>query len=68
MYLLLQTPFSLAALIIRVALGVVMFPHGAQKVLGWFGGSSFADAVPPGKGHPNPSSWEGIISLVTGPP
>jgi putative oxidoreductase len=41
MYLLLQTPFSLAALIVRVALGVVMFPHGAQKVLGWFGGGGF---------------------------
>lgn len=24
--------------LIRVALGLVMFPHGAQKVLGWFGG------------------------------
>ena len=24
--------------ILRIALGVVMFPHGAQKVLGWFGG------------------------------
>ena len=23
-------------------LGVVMFPHGAQKVLGWFGGHGFA--------------------------
>lgn len=22
----------------RAALGVVMFPHGAQKLLGWFGG------------------------------
>lgn len=22
----------------RIALGVVMFPHGAQKALGWFGG------------------------------
>jgi putative oxidoreductase len=22
----------------RIALGVTMFPHGAQKVLGWFGG------------------------------
>jgi putative oxidoreductase len=25
----------------RIALGVVMFPHGAQKVLGWFGGFGF---------------------------
>lgn len=26
------------ALVARLALGIVMFPHGAQKVLGWFGG------------------------------
>ena len=25
-------------LIIRVILGIVVFPHGAQKLLGWFGG------------------------------
>ena len=25
-------------LILRVFLGAVMFPHGAQKLLGWFGG------------------------------
>jgi putative oxidoreductase len=24
--------------LIRLALGLVMFPHGAQKLLGWFGG------------------------------
>src|SRR5713226_3545854 len=41
MYLLLHTPFSLAALIVRIALGVVNFPHGAQKVLGWFDGPGF---------------------------
>lgn len=29
------------ALIARVALGVVVFPHGAQKLLGWFGGYGF---------------------------
>jgi len=34
----LRTDNSPAQLFIRVALGVVMFPHGAQKVLGWFGG------------------------------
>lgn len=27
------TPF-----LIRLTLGIVMFPHGAQKALGWFGG------------------------------
>jgi putative oxidoreductase len=24
-----------------LTLGIVMFPHGAQKVLGWFGGNGF---------------------------
>jgi putative oxidoreductase len=27
--------------VLRVALGVAMFAHGAQKVLGWFGGNGF---------------------------
>jgi len=30
-----------AATIARVALGLVMLPHGAQKLLGWFGGHGF---------------------------
>jgi putative oxidoreductase len=34
----LSTDNDPAALIMRLALGLVMFPHGAQKVLGWFGG------------------------------
>ncbi len=38
---LLWTPHDRAALVARVALGVVMFPHGAQKALGWFGGEGF---------------------------
>jgi len=27
--------------ILRITLAVVIFPHGAQKVLGWFGGHGF---------------------------
>lgn len=29
------------ALIIRLTLGIVIFPHGAQKLLGWFDGYGF---------------------------
>lgn len=36
--LLFQTNNSVATLLVRVALGAVFFPHGAQKALGWFGG------------------------------
>jgi putative oxidoreductase len=38
---LLKTNDSFAPLIARLTLGAVMFPHGAQKVLGWFGGYGF---------------------------
>src|SRR5260221_3550270 len=38
---LLKSNDSLSSFIARVALGVVMFPHGAQKALGWFGGYGF---------------------------
>ena len=39
---LLKTENDAAALVLRLGLGIVMFPHGAQKVLGWFGGSGLA--------------------------
>lgn len=41
MSLITKTDNSLGAFFIRVFLGVVIFPHGAQKVLGWFGGGGF---------------------------
>jgi putative oxidoreductase len=36
-----QTDDSWTGLILRLTLGLVMFPHGAQKLLGWFGGFGF---------------------------
>lgn len=36
-----DTDESWSGLILRVTLGLVMFPHGAQKLLGWFGGFGF---------------------------
>jgi putative oxidoreductase len=35
---LLLTKDDVSTLVLRLFLGVVIFPHGAQKVLGWFGG------------------------------
>lgn len=34
-----------ALAIIRIVLGVIFFMHGAQKVLGWFGGGGLAGTV-----------------------
>jgi putative oxidoreductase len=36
---------STATTLLRVALGVVMFAHGAQKMLGWFGGYGFSGTM-----------------------
>lgn len=37
----LSTSASPINTILRVALGVVVFPHGAQKLLGWYGGYGY---------------------------
>ncbi len=39
---LLRTSADHGALVIRTTLALVMFPHGAQHALGWFGGYGFA--------------------------
>src|SRR6266852_476368 len=38
---LVATDGSVVPLVLRLRLAVVMFPHGAQKMLGWFGGHGF---------------------------
>jgi putative oxidoreductase len=40
-----QTDEAWSSLILRVMLGVVMFPHGAQKLLGWYGGFGFGGTM-----------------------
>ena len=42
---LLATNDSTVLLAQRAVLGAVMFPHGAQKLLGWFGGHGFDATV-----------------------
>jgi putative oxidoreductase len=36
------TDTGFSGTILRIVLGAVMFPHGAQKLLGWFGGGGFS--------------------------
>lgn len=40
-----KTSNNLAPTILRLVLGFVFFLHGAQKTLGWFGGSGFSKTV-----------------------
>jgi len=42
---LIRTDADLATLVLRVMLGVVFFPHGAQKLLGWYGGNGFSGTL-----------------------
>jgi putative oxidoreductase len=39
------TDDSWTGLILRLTLGLVMFPHGAQKLLGWYGGFGFDGTI-----------------------
>jgi putative oxidoreductase len=36
-----STPNDLTLTVVRLVLGIVFFAHGAQKMLGWFGGYGF---------------------------
>lgn len=42
---LLASDRDVATTLARVTLGLVMFPHAAQKMFGWFGGGGFAGTV-----------------------
>jgi uncharacterized membrane protein YphA (DoxX/SURF4 family) len=39
------TDDSTATSILRLVLGIVFFAHGAQKMLGWFGGPGFSGTI-----------------------
>jgi putative oxidoreductase len=45
MHKILHTNESLAAMIVRIVSGIILFPHGAQKLLGWFGGYGFSGTM-----------------------
>jgi putative oxidoreductase len=56
-----KTNDSWGGLILRVVLGSVIFAHGAQKLLGWFGGLSLQAGVGPMR----ESSWS-IVTVQKG--
>jgi len=42
---LVRTDNDLATAVLRLVLGVIFFAHGAQKLLGWFGGYGFTGTM-----------------------
>lgn len=42
---LISTRENYSSLVLRLMLGFVLFPHGAQKMLGWFGGYGFSGTL-----------------------
>jgi putative oxidoreductase len=60
---LLRTDPDFAALFMRLALGLVMLPHGAQKVLGLFGGHG-ASATIQGFAKMGLPSWVTVLVMA----
>jgi putative oxidoreductase len=73
---LIATTDDSAIAVARIVVGLVMFPHGAQKVLGWFGGYGFGptlDAFTQQMGIPAPlallafaAEFLGGLALILG--
>jgi putative oxidoreductase len=65
-----ETDNDSAALVLRLMLAVVFFPHGAQKVFGWFGGAGFSgtmDAFTVKMGIPGVFAFLAILAESAGP-
>ena len=64
-----QTDGSIVPLVLRLTLAVAMFPHGAQKTLGWFGGHGFKGAMGfmTKSGIPGPLAVLAIMAEFLGP-
>jgi putative oxidoreductase len=65
---LLSTDLSVIQLVLRWTLAIVIFPHGAQKVLGWFGGYGFKGTMGYfGQKFPAPLGFLAIMAEFLGP-
>jgi putative oxidoreductase len=63
------TDGTLVPFVLRLALAVVMFPHGSQKVLGWFGGHGLRGTLGffGSQGIPMPLALLAIAAEFLGP-
>jgi putative oxidoreductase len=63
------TDASVIQLLLRLTLAIVIFPHGAQKALGWFGGHGFKGTMGffTGQGFPAPLGLLAIAAEFLGP-
>jgi putative oxidoreductase len=57
----LRTHHDVGLTVLRLVLGIVFFAHGAQKVLGWFGGYGFSATL---QGMSSMGLPKGIVLLV----
>ena len=65
-----HTQADWAGLILRLVLALVIFPHGAQKVFGWFGGYGYAGTMQfftQQIGLPTPVAFLSIMAEFVGP-
>jgi putative oxidoreductase len=65
-----QTRAQYAPALARIALGLVLLPHGAQHVLGWFGGYGFVGTLgwmTGTLGFPEPLAVLALITEITAP-
>jgi putative oxidoreductase len=61
---LLQTDDDRVMLALRLALAVVIFPHGAQKVFGWFGGYGLGGSMGFLTGALHVPAWLAALDIV----
>ena len=59
------TDQSFAPTILRIMLGGVMFAHGAQKLLGWFGGRGFEATVKGFTGNMHIPEFLAVLVVLT---
>jgi putative oxidoreductase len=61
---LLKTNDSLSGLVLRLTLAVGIFPHGAQKLLGWFGGGGFSRTLNAFTNQEHLPSWLAVMVIL----